>query len=105
MDFALSPELQALADEAREVGRKSTDGRWHHEDSWIAQTDREFAKELASRGWLGMTWPVEYGGHGRSALERFVVFEELIAEGAPIAGSWFADRQMGPTLLQFGTDE
>ncbi len=105
MDFALSPELQALADEARDVGRKATEGRWHHEDSWIAQTDREFAKELASRGWLGMTWPEEYGGHGRSALERFVVFEELISEGAPIAGSWFADRQMGPTLLQFGTDE
>jgi hypothetical protein len=50
-----------------------------------------------------MTWPVEAGGGGRSALERFVVFEALIAEGAPVATSWFADRQMGPTLLQFGT--
>ncbi len=105
MDFAFSPDLLALADEAREVGRKATEGRWHHEDSWIAQTDRAFAKELAERGWLGMTWPTEFGGHGRSALERFVVFEELITQGAPIAGSWFADRQMGPTLLQFGTDE
>ena len=105
MDFSWTPELLALADEAREVGRKAAEGRWLHEDSWIAQTDREFAKELAARGWLGMTWPTEWGGGGRSALERFVVFEELITEGAPIAGSWFADRQMGPTLLQFGTDE
>lgn len=105
MDFSWTPELLALADEAREVGRKASEGRWFHEDSWIAQTDRDFAKELASRGWLGMTWPTEWGGGGRSALERFVVFEELITEGAPIAGSWFADRQMGPTLLQYGTDE
>ncbi len=105
MDFSWTPELLALADEARRVGREAAEGRWFHEDSWIAQTDRTFAKELASRGWLGMTWPTEWGGGGRSALERFVVFEALISEGAPIAGSWFADRQMGPTLLQFGTDD
>ncbi len=104
MDFSWTPELLELAEEAREAGRKATEGRWFHEDSWIAQTDRAFAKELAARGWLGMTWPTEWGGGGRSALERFVVFEELITEGAPIAGSWFADRQMGPTLLQYGTD-
>ena len=105
MDFSWSPELLALAEEARQVGREAAEGRWFHEDSWIAQTDRQFAKELAARGWLGMTWPTEWGGGGRSPLERFVVFEELITEGAPIAGSWFADRQMGPTLLQYGTDE
>lgn len=87
------------------MGRAASEGRWFHEDSWIAQTDRDFAKELAQRGWIGMTWPTEFGGGGRSALERFVVFEELITQGAPIAGSWFADRQMGPTLLQYGTDE
>jgi alkylation response protein AidB-like acyl-CoA dehydrogenase len=105
MDFSWTPELLALADEARQVGREATTGRWFHEDSWIAQTDRDFAKELAARGWIGMTWPTEWGGGGRSALERFVVYEELIGQGAPIAGSWFADRQMGPTLLQYGDDE
>ena len=87
------------------MGRKAAAGRPFKEDSWIAQADEAFGKELASRGWIGMTWPVEWGGGGRSALERFVVFEELITEGAPIATSWFADRQMGPTLLQYGTDE
>ena len=74
------------------------------EDSWIVGHDAELAKELAARGWIGMTWPVEEGGGGRTPLERFVVFEQLIAGGAPIAAMWFADRQMGPTLLQFGTD-
>ena len=52
-----------------------------------------------------MTWPVEHGGGGRTALERFVVTETLIEKGAPIAASWFADRQMGPTLIAFGTDD
>lgn len=65
--------------------------------------DAAFAQELASRGWLGMTWPTEVGGGGRSPLERFVVFEALISAGAPLATSYFADRQIGPTLLQFGT--
>ena len=52
-----------------------------------------------------MTWPVEWGGGGRTVLERFVVTETLIAQGAPIAGSWFADRQMGPSMLTYGTEE
>jgi alkylation response protein AidB-like acyl-CoA dehydrogenase len=52
-----------------------------------------------------MTWPVTEGGHGRSALERFIVFEALISTGAPVATSWFADRQIGPTLLQYGTPD
>ena len=49
-----------------------------------------------------MTWPVEHGGHGRTPLERFAIYEVLISRGAPIATSWFADRQIGPTLLQYG---
>ena len=52
-----------------------------------------------------MTWPVAEGGGGRRPIERFVVFEALIANGAPIAATYFADRQIGPTLLQFATPE
>jgi alkylation response protein AidB-like acyl-CoA dehydrogenase len=105
MDFALPPELEKLSDEARDVGQRAAAGRAVPEDSWLIGSDRAFSAELAERGWLGMTWPVEHGGGGRSPLERFVVFEALISTGAPIAASWFADRQIGPTLLQFGTDE
>ena len=105
MDFALPESLHALHQEATEVALKAVADRDFLEDSWIVGHDAAFAKELGARGWLGMTWPVEEGGHGRTALERFIVFEALIANGAPIAASWFADRQMGPTLLQFGTPE
>ena len=105
MEFALSPELLALRDEAFKVGLAASERAEVPEDTWITGHDRAFAEELGTRGWLGMTWPVEHGGGGRPVLERFVVFEALISVGAPIAAAWFADRQMGPTLLQFGTDE
>jgi alkylation response protein AidB-like acyl-CoA dehydrogenase len=105
MDFALPPELDDLRAEALEVGRIAAAHSAFPEDSWITGHDRAFAEELGKRGWLGMTWPVEHGGGGRTVLERFVVFEALISVGAPIAGAWFADRQMGPSLLRYGTDE
>jgi alkylation response protein AidB-like acyl-CoA dehydrogenase len=103
LDYRLPAELRSVSAQAHEVGRAAAAQQEIQEDSWLVGTSRSFSKELAGRGWLGMTWPVEEGGGGRSALERFVVFEALIAEGAPVATSWFADRQIGPTLLQFGT--
>jgi alkylation response protein AidB-like acyl-CoA dehydrogenase len=105
VDFALAPELLELQAEALEVGRAAAAEAVLTEDTWIAAPDRAFSLELARRGWLGMTWPTEVGGGGRSPLERFVVYEALLSTGAPMATSWFADRQMGPTLLQFGTPE
>jgi alkylation response protein AidB-like acyl-CoA dehydrogenase len=103
MDFALDPHLGELAAEAAAVGRAAAAAREVPEDGWIVGESGSFARELATRGWLGMTWPTDRGGRGRSALERFVVYEQLIAAGAPIATVWFADRQIGPTLLQYGS--
>jgi alkylation response protein AidB-like acyl-CoA dehydrogenase len=73
-------------------------------DAWLSRWDENFTAALAARGWLGMTVPVEYGGHGRSFVERFVVTEELLAAGAPVAAHWIADRQIVPSLLKYGTD-
>ncbi|WP_255799537.1 acyl-CoA dehydrogenase family protein [Mycobacteroides abscessus] len=72
-------------------------------DSWLCGWDESFTRTLARRGWLGMTVPTEYGGHGRSFVERFVVTEELLAAGAPVAAHWIADRQIVPSLLKYGT--
>jgi alkylation response protein AidB-like acyl-CoA dehydrogenase len=74
-------------------------------DSWLGGYSAEFSRKIGKQGWLGLTWPKEYGGHERSALERFVVTEELLASGAPVAAHWFADRQTGPLLLKYGTEE
>jgi alkylation response protein AidB-like acyl-CoA dehydrogenase len=67
--------------------------------------DREFSRDLGAQGWLGMTLPREYGGGGRSAVERLVVVEELLSAGAPVGWHWVADRQSGPSIARFGTEE
>ena len=105
VDFAWPDELAALAAEADAVGRAAADRAAYPEDGWLVGYDPDLAVELAERGWLGMTWPVEAGGGGRTPLERFAVFEALLGAGAPMAACWFADRQIGPTLLQYGTAE
>ena len=71
--------------------------------SWMGY-DAGFSRRLGARGWIGMTWPRRYGGHERSALERWVVLEELLAAGAPVAAHWIADRQSGPLVLRYGTE-
>ncbi|MFA7270681.1 MAG: acyl-CoA dehydrogenase family protein [Sterolibacterium sp.] len=74
-------------------------------DCWTKGFSRDFSRKLASHGWIGMTWPKEYGGHERSSIDRFIVIEELLAAGAPVASHWLADRQIGPSLLRHGTEE
>ena len=72
--------------------------------SWNGHSS-DFSRKLGARGWLGMTWPKALGGHERSALDRLVVIEELLAAGAPVAAHWIADRQTGPLLIKFGTPQ
>ncbi len=81
-------------------------GAWSpRADVWLSGWDERFTRELGRRGWLGMTIPTEYGGQGATPLDRYVVTEELLAAGAPVAAHWVADRQIGPTLMRFGTEE
>ena len=72
-------------------------------NSWDG-IDPEFSRKLGARGWLGMTLPKAYGGHERSALERYVVVEETLAAGAPVGYHWVADRQSGPMVVRLGTE-
>jgi alkylation response protein AidB-like acyl-CoA dehydrogenase len=102
MDFSWTAEQVALREQARGVATDAVARFGRHNDSWINGFSKEFAKELAARGWIGMTWPVEHGGGGRPPIDRLIVGEELISAGAPIAAMWFADRQMGPTLIAYG---
>lgn len=83
-----------------------TAARWTPEKrarSWMG-IDPAFSRELAERGWIGLTLPMEYGGQGRSAFERFVLVEELLAVGAPVSAHWIADRQHAPMILKYGTE-
>lgn len=67
--------------------------------------DAGFSRALGAAGFLGLTLPKEYGGGGRGPFERFVVVEELLSAGAPVAAHWIADRQSAPLILNFGTEE
>ncbi len=95
----------SLRAEVRAFLKEELDG----EPSMLARSwngiDGDFSRKLGEHGWIAMTWPKRYGGHERSALERVVVLEELLAAGAPVAAHWIADRQSGPLLLKFGTEE
>jgi alkylation response protein AidB-like acyl-CoA dehydrogenase len=101
----LPPDAEALRAEVREFLRRELGDaapvRRAH--SW-GGFDREFSRKMGARGWIAMTWPKRYGGHERSALERYVVLEEMLAAGAPVSAHWIADRQSGPLLLRFGTE-
>ncbi len=67
--------------------------------------NRDFSRAMGKRGWIGMTWPKQYGGHERSAFERYVVIEEMLVAGAPLSAHYTGDRQSGPNILRFGTEE
>lgn len=66
--------------------------------------DRDFSRSCGQAGFIGLTWPLEWGGQARSTLERYVVVEELLAAGAPVGAHWIADRQSGPQILRHGSD-
>ncbi|MDE1948245.1 MAG: acyl-CoA dehydrogenase family protein [Burkholderiales bacterium] len=70
--------------------------------SWMG-FDAAFSRQLAERGWVGITLPSAYGGAGLDAFRRFVLVEELLAAGAPVAAHWIADRQSGPLINKFGS--
>ena len=66
--------------------------------------DAVFSRELGRQGWLGLTLPAQYGGAGRSAFARYVLVEELLNFGAPVAAHWIADRQSAPLILKYGNE-
>jgi hypothetical protein len=72
--------------------------------TWTAW-DADFSRKLARQGWVGLTMPPHLGGAGLTPWHRFVLVEELLVAGAPIAAHWIADRQSAPLLLRFGTPE
>ncbi|MBD0861744.1 acyl-CoA dehydrogenase family protein [Gordonia sp. zg691] len=100
-------DLAALRAEVRAFLREEIDDSAFAPDvdSWMTGFDPDFSRRLGERGWVGMTIPTEHGGHGRTPIERFVVTEELLAHGAPVAAHWIADRQMAPGILANGTDD
>ncbi len=107
VDFKLTPAQEAFREEIRGFLRSelAAEPRRVREDGWVVGFSRAFSEKLGKRGWVGLTWPREYGGQARSVLERLILTEELLRAGAPVAAHWLGDRQVGPSILRFGTEE
>lgn len=97
-DEALRPEVKAfLARQLEDMPRE------RRARSWMG-SDLAFSRALGQRGWLGLSLPKRYGGAERGFFARFVIAEELLAAGAPVAAHWITDRQSGPLILRYGTE-
>jgi len=107
MDFKFTEEQEKFRLEVRDfLEGEIKQGLWEPVcDCWIMGYDPEFSKRVGAKGWIGLTWPKEHGGQGRSHTDRLVLTEEMLRYGAPAACHWFADRQVGGSLLAYGTDE
>ncbi|HXZ91275.1 MAG TPA: acyl-CoA dehydrogenase family protein [Burkholderiales bacterium] len=102
----LPPAAQALRAEVRaflaeEIAAGTFDP---HATGSARGYNLEFSRKVGARGWIGMTWPKQYGGGERSYLERYVVTEEFSAANAPVRAHFVADRQSGPILLRYAPE-
>ena len=107
MDFAFTEEQNRFREEVRDfLEGEIEQGLWEPScDAWIQGYNPEFTKRVAQKRWMGLTWPKEYGGQERSFVDRFILTEEMLRYGAPAACHWFADRQIGGSILKYGSEE
>ena len=110
MDFRFSEEQERLRQEVRQFLEQELPGWAEGAPDGLAALVPgylyfpEFERKLGARGWLGLSWPVEYGGGGLTPIDQLVVDEELAAYGAP--GSENIGRTIvAPSLLAYGSDE
>jgi alkylation response protein AidB-like acyl-CoA dehydrogenase len=105
MHIAYTDEQLALRDELRAYYDELLTPELRdqlHTEMGCGPVTRQVVKQMAADGWLGIGWPVEYGGQGRSQLEQFIFFDESMRSGAPVP--MLTINTVGPTLMQFGTD-
>jgi 3-oxocholest-4-en-26-oyl-CoA dehydrogenase alpha subunit len=107
MDFGFTVEQEAFRQEIRSfLEDEIREGAFRPMcEGWIQGFSWDFTKKVAAKGWLGITWPKEYGGLGKSHVDRLILTEEMLRYGAPAACHWFAERQIGRAIYVYGTGE
>jgi alkylation response protein AidB-like acyl-CoA dehydrogenase len=107
MDFKFTDQQESFRQEIRDfLEAEIKQGLWEPKvDAWIMAYDPAFTKRVSAKGWIGLTWPKEYGGQGRDFVDRLILTEEMLRYGAPAACHWFADRQIGGSILKHGNEE
>lgn len=106
MDVDLSPEQKALREQLRAYFAELITDALRRELRGSEGGGPEFRRvltKLAADGWLGIGWPKEYGGQGRSPVEQYIFAEEVQRAGFPLP--FLTLGTVGPTIMQFGTEE
>ena len=107
MDFAFTTDEATFLDEFRgyldglDVTEVTTEGDVDLQE--VGPKGRAFLREMGGAGWLGVGWPREFGGQGRSAIEQWIVKEELEYRSLPHGG--MAVGAIGPTIMRWGSPE
>jgi alkylation response protein AidB-like acyl-CoA dehydrogenase len=96
-------EIRAWLDEHLPAGWG--DDSVEHTPEQKAELQRQWTRALFEGGWICATWPAEYGGKGLSTMQGVVLAEEFHRAGAPLRADFFGDTLVGPTILQWGTEE
>lgn len=106
MDFKFTQEQEDFRQEVREFLKAELEqGSFTIGlNSFIEACSPEFSRKLAKKGWIGITWPTEFGGQGRPYVDRTILMEELMKVQAPLSFHFFSDRQVGPALIHFGSE-
>ena len=105
MRIAYTDEQEALRRELQAYYEQLLDDdirRQLHHEMGVGPLNRSLVKQMAADGWLGIGWPKEYGGQGRSQIEQFIFYDESMRAGAPIP--MLTINTVGPTIMANGTE-
>lgn len=110
MDLSYPPEAEAFRTEIRAWLEENLPAGWFDEGFEMTPEEKvafqnEWTTKLFEGGWICASWPKEYGGKGLSTMESVVLAEEFHKAGAPLRADFFGDTLVGPTILQWGTEE
>ncbi|MGO9457167.1 MAG: acyl-CoA dehydrogenase family protein [Acidimicrobiales bacterium] len=110
MDLTYPPEAEEFRAEIRRWLEENLPEGWGTPGFSMTPDERRTFNEqwnetLHQGGWICASWPTEYGGKGLSLLQQVVLSEEFARVQAPLRADFFGDTLVGPTLLQWGSEE
>src|SRR5262245_18226165 len=110
MDLTYPPEAERFRKEIRTWLEQNLPKGWSEPGFELTGAERarfndEWVRKLYEGGWICASWPAEYGGKGLSTMENVVLAEEFARARAPLRADFFGDTLVGPTILQWGTEE
>jgi alkylation response protein AidB-like acyl-CoA dehydrogenase len=110
MDLSYPTDAQDFRAEIRDWLHTNLPTGWADDDFEMSADERKafnegWPKKLFEGGWICATWPKEYGGKGLTTMQGVVLSEEFARVKAPLRADFFGDTLVGPTILQWGTEE